>query len=71
MKKGTLCRWGGGAVLWLGAERLKEKLDDEGMGGLFVPQMRIVIANTEVWVCRRNFPPGKKMWVDSKDVSRV
>ena len=71
MKRGDLLTYGAYHVIFLGAERLREKFDVEGHGGLFVPQIKVVIASNSPSYAAAHTCVGKQMWVDSKLVKRA
>tara|TARA_Y100000310_G_C20409241_1_gene681132 strand:- start:318 stop:548 length:231 start_codon:yes stop_codon:yes gene_type:complete len=71
LKKGDLVSYGAYQAICLGGERLHEKFDDEGMGGLYVPQIRIAILRDSPSQAHRFSYVGSHMWVDRKRVQRI
>ena len=72
MKKGELVSYGAYQAISIGAERLREDFTHEGLGGLFVPQVKIIILKDSP--ARAPAQPsnvGKQMWVDRKHVKRI
>jgi len=70
-KKGDLLLYGKYRAIFLGAERLLEDIDEHGLGGLFRPQVKIVICsmpdNSESWWLN----VGDQKWVDRKLVKKL
>ena len=73
MKKGELLVVGNYLVIYLGRDRLKEKFDDEGFGGLFVPQARVVISQARLpqSTLGSRWRVGNEMWIDRKRLKRM
>lgn len=71
MKKGELVSYGVYQAICLGAERLKENYNEEGFGGLFVPQIKIVVLKDSPRQTHTHSYVGKQMWVDRKRVKRI
>ena len=75
-KKGDLVQVQGGChAIFLGGERLKEDFDENGYGGLFIPEVHLLIVkDSPNWnLVRSNNSKchsrvGKKMWVQRKYV---
>ena len=76
MKKGELVSYGVYRAICLGSERIREDFNEEGSGGLFVPQIRIVIVKsrprpTGVFRELGLHHVGKQIWADRKLVKRI
>jgi hypothetical protein len=70
-KKGDLISYGAYQAIYLGADRLTEKFDDEGFGGLFVPQIKIAILKNSPSQAHAFSYVGSHMWVDRRLVKRL
>lgn len=53
MKKNDLVTYNGYLVVCLGGERLRETFDEHGHGGMYVPQMKVMVLGT--------VPPGGRL----------
>ena len=71
MKKGDLISYGAYQAISLGAERLREDFTVDGLGGLFVPQIKIIILRDNPSQAPFFTHVGKQMWVDRKLVRRI
>ena len=70
-KRGDLVSYGACQAIYLGLERLKEKFDDEGLGGLFVPQIKIAIVRDSASQAHAFSCIGRHAWVDRKLVKQL
>ena len=70
MKRGDLVFLGFGALgTVLGGERLREDFDENGYGGLFVPQIKILVTKEDDRR-PRIYKLGQSRWIDRKRVGR-
>ena len=64
LSKGDLLHYGKHLVINLGLERTREMHDDEGYGGLFVPQVKVAfVSEGPTW--------GKHCWVERRHLKKV
>ena len=74
MKKGDLVTFSGFKAQYLGFERLKETLDENGIGGCWVPQVRVMILGSmpEFLEARKGRECyGVQRWVARKYIRRL